>query len=163
MRRIAIIAAMLAAANPAVAQVSAHSVVEGYEIASIDEKGVCFAVKFGESAKGTPIVYSYYFTVSGQTWQVAGFPDAGALPSDTATLDIAVDGTSVLARAAPVQNGDFMFPFEKLDEVLAYEAAIEQGETLSVHIAEANDRIDINLADLRAALAAVGDCLKEQG
>lgn len=145
--------------SPAHAQIVPFAEIAGYTVARVQSQGICFAAVELNSIGGHPMVYTYYQTAAGQRWNVAGYKSGDILPDERAEIEVSVDDEVTLARDTEVRNGDFMLPFEALEEIQAHEAKIRSGQTMNISINEGSDQLVIGLADHRAALGAIQTCL----
>ena len=149
----------IAFATPAQAQIVPFADISGYTVARVQSQGICFAAVELKSAVGHPMVYTYYQTATGQRWNVAGYQSGEVLADSNAEIVVSIDDDITLARDTEVRNGDFMFPFEALQEIEAHEARIQTGENMRISINEGSDQLVIGLDGHRAALGAIQACL----
>ncbi|MGI9389438.1 MAG: hypothetical protein ACR2O1_05205 [Boseongicola sp.] len=154
-----LLAAAITLGLPAAAQIVPFGDIAGYKIARIQSKGICFAALEIRSTGDQAMVYTYYQTVTGQRWHVAGFGSSEELRNGEVALEVAIDGQVTLARSTEARDGDFMLPFEALNEITEHEALVETGDQLTISINEGSDQLEIGLADHRAALGAIQACL----
>ncbi|MDG2339972.1 MAG: hypothetical protein P8L32_02080, partial [Paracoccaceae bacterium] len=131
----------------------------GYEIARIVSSDVCFAVADFGSQQGHDMVISYYRAKTGQRWQVAGYLSGFDHPSASDTLSIVIDEISSLTREVEIRDGDFIVPFESLEELEAFEHNVESGTTLTFELEQ--DSFSIDLEAYRAAIDATKTCVNE--
>lgn len=154
----AVFAALLAV--PATAQqIEPFSDASGYSVARVMGQPVCFASLRSESASGQEFIYSYFQTNVGQRWHTIGYVEPTSLLTGTATLRVSVDAELALDRATETRDGDFMLPFQALEEITALEAMVPEGVYMTIEVAENNDTIAIELARYRDALVAIDACL----
>ncbi len=123
------------------------------------DQPVCLASIRSKSTAGQDFIYTYFQTNAGQRWHTIGYVESTALLSGTASLRVSVDGEEALDRATETREGDFMLPFETLDEITAFENMIPEGIYMTVEVAENNDTIPIELGRYRDALVAIDACL----
>jgi len=145
--------------SSASAQVVPIETVAGYEIARVVSADVCFAVTDLKSAQNLDMVFSYYRAKSGHRWQVGGYLSSLDHPKATDTLTITFDGDLKIKREVEFRDGDFILPFEALQELLAYEQDVEQGTTLVFGLNK--DNFEINLENFRAAILATLNCVEK--
>ena len=135
--------------------------VAGYTVASSQELGFCFATTRALSEARETMVYSFYKTNDGRRWHVAGYGLEDRLSDPFVEVRVTIDDSETLgARETQTSDGDFMLPFQTLDEITAHEAAVASGETLTIFIGD-RDSLSLPLADYRAALDAIDTCLAE--
>jgi hypothetical protein len=139
------------------AQVVPIETVDGYKIARIVSADICFAVTDLRSAQNYDMVFSYYHAKSGQRWQVGGYLSSLDHPEATDTLIITIDGDLKLTRDIELSDGDFMVPFESLQELQAFERNIETASTLEFGLNK--DSFEIDLEKYRVAIQATLDCV----
>ncbi|EBA04567.1 hypothetical protein RB2150_10796 [Rhodobacteraceae bacterium HTCC2150] len=143
----------------ATAQVVPSGSVAGFEIARIVSADVCFAVTNFSSANGKDMVFSYYRAKSEQRWQVGGYLKPEDHTASTDTLAIVFDGEVMLSRDIELTDGDFILPFENVQELLAYEQKVENGTTLTFNLSD--DSFEVDLAKFRDAIDATLSCIAE--
>ena len=156
-----LVAAITALTGPAFAQVAPFDEVAGYDIAAIPDNGVCFGVVQLQSEAGATMIYSYYQTVAGQRWHVASYANVDLSDSETVAIRVAIDGTETLVRDAETRDGDFMLPFQALDEIQAHEQLTLTGTSMVIGIGDA-DSLTVPLEDFRAALSVIQSCIEAQ-
>ncbi len=144
---------------PSTAQVVPIESVAGYEIARIVSADVCFAVGDFKSEQGKDMVISYYRAKTGQRWQVAGYLSALDHPAASDTLSIVIDEASTLTRNVEIRDGDFIVPFETLEELEAFERGVESGTTLTLDLEQDSFKIDLEI--YRSAIDATIACVDE--
>ena len=145
-------------AAPASAQFTTKDEVAGYEVAHVEETNVCFIAKQFASEAGRPMIYSFYRTNQGQRWHVAGYELVKVLEGPQVSLRVSIDGTETLARVTETRDGDFMLPFERLEEIEAHEALVESGAHMEIQVGNI-DTLIVPLGDFRQALSALDACL----
>lgn len=153
-------AVFTAIAAPAMSQVVPVEKIEGYDIARIASQGICFAVIETESQQDKTMVYSYYRTPEGQRWNVAGYALERHLPAGEVALRVEIDGVTTLDRSTTTQDGDFMLPFQNLQEITFHEELVESGEVMEI-IINGGDSLQINLDGFRAAFEKLQSCLED--
>ncbi|MFT4715033.1 MAG: hypothetical protein ACI8YI_000987 [Paracoccaceae bacterium] len=141
------------------AQVVPIETVAGYEIARVVSADVCFAVTDLKSTQNFDMVFSYYRAKSGHRWQVGGYLSPLDHPEASDILTVTFDGDLKIKRAVEFRDGDFILPFEALQELMAYELDVEQGTTLVLGLNE--DSLEINLKNFRAAILATLNCVEK--
>ena len=155
---ISVVALCSAFAAPASAQIVPFAEMAGYRVAHVEGSNICFAATTLRSEAEESMIYSYYQSAAGQRWHVAGYETAGVLTEATVKVGVLVDGVETLSRETETRDGDFMLPFETLAEIEGFEALISEGETMEIRVGDA-DRLLVPLADYRAALIAIAQCL----
>lgn len=155
--RIALTILAIWTAGAAAAQMVPYADIAGFKIARVEEPRICLAALEKPSEAGRKMIYTYYQTAAGQRWHVAGYDDPAHLTASEVALTVTVDTAFTLERRTEAREGDFMFPFASLEELLAFEASIPDGETLIISTGE--DQLNIDLGDMRAALGAITACL----
>ena len=151
-------AALALVAAPVSAQIVPIAEVGPYRIMQVEDNAVCFAAVELLSANQKPMIYSYYQTTQGQRWNVAGFASEMEIEDGMRTITVTIDGTETISRETETRGGDFLLPFEALDEIEAHEALVETGLTMTIAVGD-YDSVDVGLNDLRLALTATADCL----
>ena len=149
---------MALTAAPVAAQIVPVAEVGPYRIMQVEDNDVCFAAIELLSAGQKPMIYSHYATTQGQRWSVAGFASEMEIEDGMRTITVTIDGTETISRETETRGGDFLLPFEALDEIEAHEAMVETGLTMTIAVGD-YDSVDVGLNDLRLALAATADCL----
>jgi len=161
--RKAFAAVLLAATSvfglPAYAQIVPFADIAGYTVARVQSQGICFAAVELNSVGGHSMVYTYYQTATGQRWNVAGYKSDDILTDAVTEIEVSIDDDVTLLRDTETRNGDFMLPFESLEEIQAHEAKIRTGETMHISINDGSDQLAVGLVDHRAALGAIQACL----
>ncbi|MDG2257044.1 MAG: hypothetical protein P8L68_00915 [Paracoccaceae bacterium] len=142
---------------PLAAQVVPIETASGYEIARIVSADVCFAVGDFKSENGHDMVISYYRARTGQRWQVAGYLSAEDHPEESDTVSIVIDGKKSLTRVVEIREGDFIVPFESLEELEAFERDVENGTMLTFELEQ--DSFNIELESYRSAIGATIACV----
>lgn len=145
--------------TPAFAQVTPFAEVSGYNIAQVEDSAVCFAAIQLPSENGDEMLYTYYQAQAGQRWHVAGYVES-VFSVESVVVNLSVDGVETLSRETETRDGDFMFPFETLDEIQTHETLVKSGDTMVIKVGD-TDSLAVPLWDYRAALAAVQSCLKQ--
>jgi len=140
------------------AQVTPFAEVAGYNVAQVENAPVCFAAVQLPSEKGDEMLYTYYQAQAGQRWHVIGYVADIALGNQSVSLNVSIDGTETLVRDAETRDGDFMLPFEVLDEIRSHEELAKTGDTMVIAF-DGVDRLAVPLSDFREALAEVQACL----
>ena len=151
-------AALALAATTATGQIVPVAEVGPYRIMQVEDNEVCFAAIELLSANQKPMIYSYYETTQGQRWNVAGFASEMEIEDGQRTITVTIDGTETISRETETRGGDFLLPFEALEEIEAHEALVQTGLTMTIAVDD-YDTVDIGLNDLRLALSATTDCL----
>ena len=151
-------AALALAATTATGQIVPVAEVGPYRIMQVEDNEVCFAAIELLSANQKPMIYSYYETTQGQRWNVAGFASEMEIEDGQRTITVTIDGTDTISRETETRGGDFLLPFEALEEIEAHEALVQTGLTMTIAVDD-YDTVDIGLNDLRLALSATTDCL----
>ena len=145
-------------AAPVIAQVTPFAEVAGYNVAQVENSPVCFAAVQLPSDKGDEMLYTYYQAQAGQRWHVIGYVADIALGNQSVSLNVSIDGTETLVRETETRDGDFMLPFEALEEIRGHEDLAKTGEAMVIAF-NGVDSLSVPLADFREALALVQDCL----
>ncbi len=153
--------ALICAGSIASAQIVPFEETGEYRIAKVVSGNLCYAALKSQSVAGKPMVYTYYETKIGQRWHVLGYGKDAELEMPMVNITIDIDGETTLARETQTSDSDFMFPFENLEELQAYEALRDTGTLQTVTIAENGDKFELQLEPYRAALATLQDCLAE--
>lgn len=151
------VALFLLWAAPAAAQIVPFTDVAGYNVARVTGQNLCVAATDLRSQSGRGMVYSYYQTMAGQRWHVAGYASNEQLTDGEAAVVVSIDGEVTLDRVTEARDGDFMLPFATLAEIEGHEARVRDGSVMRIAIN--GDHLDVPLAEYRAALAALTACL----
>ena len=158
-RSLALLFALLAPAAPLGAQIIPVTETSDYQIMKEDSQQVCFAATELLSAQKKPMIFTHYASTQGQRWSVAGYASAMELASGMINISVAVDGTETISRETVTRDGDFLLPFETLEELEAHEALISAGTAMSITIGDV-DTVDVALDAFRVALEAMANCLQ---
>ena len=78
--------------------------------------------------------------------------------NQSVSLNVSIDGTETLVRETETRDGDFMLPFEALEEIRGHEDLAKTGEAMVIAF-NGVDSLSVPLEDFREALASVQDCL----
>lgn len=145
--------------NPAQAQVIPFEETDTYDIAKVASRGFCFAATQLKSQNSHAVVYTYYQTVAGQRWHVVSYADASILGDGAQSLRVSIDGDLTLERATEARDGDFMLPFETLDEITAHEKRSAMGASKVIALTDVADTITLDLEAFRAIIPIMRECL----
>lgn len=150
--------ALMVGAAPLDAQIVPVTEVGEYQIMKEENQQVCFAATELLSAQKKPMIYTYYASTQGQRWNVAGYASPIELEAGMITITVSVDGTETISRETVTRDGDFLLPFEALEELEAHEAQIKTGQVMLIAIGDV-DTVEVPLDAHRVALEAIADCL----